>query len=118
MKFYDIDNALIEAIAAADKPVRSKIEIDLGTHFESAFEQDIVEANFWGLKEVAGGTTARAELLLDNPQGIYSYSGVGAGTQVKIAFSLGDGLPYFQRFNLYNDEKGIQDVRGEGRKRY
>src|SRR5215510_8066077 len=118
MKFYDIDNALIEAITAADKPVRLKIEIDLGTHFESVFEQDIVEANFYGLKEVAGGTTARAELLLDNPQGIYSYSGASPGTQVKVSFSLGDGLPYFQRFIFYIDEKGIQDIRGEGRRRY
>src|SRR5215510_8303107 len=117
MKFYDIDNALIEAITTADKPVRLKIEIDLGTHFESVFEQDIIEANFYGLKEVAGGTTARCELLLDNPQGIYSgnphpcgfpdrsfcdakipakaletppsLAGAGAGTQVKVSFSLG-----------------------------
>src|SRR5215510_6427719 len=118
MKFYDIDNALQEAITAADKPVRIKIEIDLGNHFESVFEQDIVEANFWGLKEIAGGTTARGKLLLDNPQGIYSYSRAGAGTQVKVSFSLGDGLPYFHRFYFYIDEKGIQDVRGEGRKRY
>ena len=40
MKFYDIDNALEEALAAADKPVRLKIEIDLGNRFESVFEQD------------------------------------------------------------------------------
>ena len=63
MKFYQIDNALQEAINAADKPVRVKIEIQLGNHFESVFEQDIVEANFFGLKEVAGGTTARGEIL-------------------------------------------------------
>ena len=118
MKFYDIDNALQEAIVTADKPVRLKIEIELNGHFESVFEQDIVEADFFGLKEVAGGTTARGELLLENPQGIYSYHNAGPGSLVKVSFSLGEGLPYFQRFNFYIDDKGIQDVRGPGRKRY
>ena len=118
MKFYEIDSALQEAIATADKPVRLRIEIELNGYFESIFEQDIVEANFYGLKEAAGGTSARGELLLDNPQGIYSYTGAGPGSQVKVSFSLGEGLPYFQRFIFYIDEKGIQDVRGPGRKRY
>jgi hypothetical protein len=118
MKFYEIDNALQEAIAAADKPVRMKIEIKVAGHFESVFEQDIIEANFYGLKEVAGGVSARGEILLANHQGIYSYSGVGAGTQVKVSFSVGEGLPYFQRFSFYIDDKGIQDIRGSGRKRY
>jgi hypothetical protein len=118
MKFYDIDNALKEAVVAADKPVRVKIEFDLGSHFESVFEQDIIEANFFGLKEAAGGTTARGEILLDNSVGIYAYSNVGAGTQVKVSFSLGEGLPYFQRFTFYIDDKGIQDIRGPGRERF
>jgi hypothetical protein len=90
----------------------------LGSHFESVFEQDIIEANFFGLKEVAGGTTARGELLLDNSIGIYTYSSVGAGSKVKVSFSLGEGLPYHHRFNFYIDDKGIQDIRGSGRKRY
>jgi len=118
MRFYGIDNALQEAITAANKPIRVKIEFDVEGHFESVFEQDIIEANFYGLREVAGGTTARGEILLDNPQGIYSYFSLGAGTKVKVSFSVGDGLPYFQRFNFFIDEKGIQDVRGPGRKRY
>ena len=118
MNFYEIDGALQEAINAADKPVRLKIEIAFAGNFESVFEQDIVEANFFGLKEAAGGTTARGELLLDNPQGAYAYTGVGPGTEVKVFFSLGEGLPYFQRFRFFIDDKGIQDVRGPGRKRY
>jgi hypothetical protein len=118
MKFYEIDNALKEAVAAADKPVRIKIEMQLGGHFESVFEQDIVEAHFYGLKEVAGGVSSRAEILLDNHQGIYSYSNAGSGSQVKVSFSLGDGLPYFQRFIFYVDDRGIQDIKGNGRKRY
>ena len=118
MKFYEIDHALLEAIAAADKPVRLKIEIDLGGHFESVFEQDIVEANFWGLKEVAGGTSARGELLLDNSLGAYVYNRAGPGSEVRVSFSVGEGLPYFQRFIFYIDDRGIQDVRGPGRKRY
>ncbi|MDR0473620.1 MAG: hypothetical protein LBH43_08135, partial [Treponema sp.] len=120
MKFYEIDNALQEAIISADKPVRLKIEIALGNRFESVFEQDIIEATFYGLKEAAGGTSSRGELLLDNQVGIYTYpnSNVGAGTQVKVSFSMGEGLPFFQRFNFYIDDKGIQDVRGPGRKRY
>jgi len=71
MKFYEIDNALQDAINAADKPVRVRIEIQVAGHFESVFEQDIIEANFFGLKEVAGGTSSRGEILLDNSLGIY-----------------------------------------------
>jgi hypothetical protein len=120
MKFYEIDNALIEAIEAGDKPVRVRIQIDFtgGGDFESVFEQDILEADFYGLKEAAGGTSARGDVLLDNPQGIYSYTGAGPGTQVKVSFSLGDGLPYFERFIFYIDDNGIQDIRGPGRKRF
>ena len=118
MKFYEIDNALQEGINAADKAVRLKIEIQVNGHFESVFENDIIEANFFGLKEVAGGTTSRGEILLDNSFGNYSYSSVGYETQVKISFSLGEGLPFFLRFVFYIDEKGVQDIKGEGRKRY
>jgi hypothetical protein len=118
MNFYDIDNALDEAITAGDKPVRLRIEIQVAGHFETVFEKDIMEANFYSLKEKAGGTSSRAELLIDNPNGIYNYSSVGYGSQVKISFSLGEGLSYFQRFVFYVDEKGIQNVRGPGRKRY
>jgi hypothetical protein len=118
MKFYDIDNALLEAINVADSPVRLKIEISLGNHFETVFEQDIIEANFYSLKEVAGGTSARGEIVLDNSLGIYAYANVGANSQVKIFFSLGDGLPYFHRFNFFIDDKGIQDIKGPGRKRF
>jgi hypothetical protein len=85
--------------------------------YESVFEQDILEADFYGLKEAAGGTSARGEVVLNNPQGIYSYTGAGPGTEVKVSFSLGDGLPFFQRFVFYLDDKGIQDIRGPGRKR-
>jgi hypothetical protein len=60
MKFYEEDNALQEAIIAADKPVRVRIAIDFTGKgdFESVFEQDIAEADFYGLKETAGGTSA------------------------------------------------------------
>jgi hypothetical protein len=120
MKFYEIDNALQEAIIAADKPVRVRIAIDFTgkDDFENVFEQDIVEASFYGLKEAAGGTSARGEVLLDNPQGIYAYANAGPGTQTKISFSLGEGLPWFERFIFYIDDNGIQDIRGPGRKRY
>jgi len=118
MNFYEIDSALQEAIAAADKVVRLKIDIDLGTHFESVFEKDIIEANFYSLKEVAGGVSSRGEILLDNTFGLYGFSSVGAGSRVNISFSLGEGLSYFQRFNLYIDDKGVQNIKGNGRKRY
>jgi hypothetical protein len=119
MKFYEIDNALQEAITAADKPVRVRIQIDFTGNgsFESVFEQDVLEADFYGLKEAAGGTSARGEVLLNNPQGIYAYSGAGPGTEVKVSFSLGEGLPFFERFVFYLDDNGIQDIRGPGRKR-
>jgi hypothetical protein len=48
---------------------------------------------------------------------MYSYPGAGAGTQVNVSFSLGEGLPWFERFVFYVDDKGIQDIRGPGRKR-
>jgi hypothetical protein len=68
MKFYTIDNALQEAITSADKPVRLRIEIQVAGHFESVFEQDIAEAHFYGLKEVAGGVSSRGEILINNKQ--------------------------------------------------
>ena len=118
MKFYEVDPALQEAIVAGDKPVRLKIEIAVKGHFENIFEQDIIEANFYGLKEVAGGVSARGELLIDNPQGLYSFTSVGAGSEVRVYFSMGEGLPYFLRFVFFVDDKGLQDIRGAGRKRY
>jgi hypothetical protein len=116
MKFYEIDSALQEAIIAADKPVR--VRIDMGGHFEAVFEQDIIEANFYGLKEAAGGTSTRGEILLDNRHGAYSYASVDPGTTVRVYFSVGDGLPYFRRFVFYVDDNGFQDIRGPGRKRF
>jgi hypothetical protein len=120
MIFYEIDNALLEAIEAGEKAVRVRIDIDRGRHFEAVFEQDIIEAAFYGLKEAAGGTSARGKILLDNPQGIYSVSapGQGAGREVHIFFSLGSGLPFFRRFVFYIDDNGVQDIRGPGWKRY
>jgi hypothetical protein len=120
MKFYGIDHALVEAIEAGDKPARARIDIDFAGDgsFESVFEQDIVEADFYGLKEAAGGTSARGEVLLNNPNGVYSNTGAGPGTQVKILFSLGEGLPWFERFVFYLDDKGVQDIRGPGRRRF
>jgi hypothetical protein len=117
MKFYEIDNALQEAIIAADKPVRVGIQIELLWGFEGIFEQDIFEAVFYGLKEAAGGTSARGEVLLANPNGIYSYTSAGPGTKVKVSFSLGEGLPWFERFVFDIADNGIQDIRGPGRKR-
>jgi hypothetical protein len=120
MKFYEIDNALSEAVEAGDKPVRVRIAVDFTGKgdFESVFEQDILEASFYGLKEATGGTSARGEVLLHNPQGIYGYTGAGPGTKVNVSFSLGEGLPWFERFIFYLDDNGIQDIRGPGRKRF
>jgi hypothetical protein len=116
---YELDNALQDAIAAADKPVRARSALGSAGDgsFENVFEQDIVEADFYGLKEAAGGTSAWGEVLLNNSQGIYSHTGAGPGTMVKVAFSLGDGLPWFDRFIFYLDDRGIQDIQGPGRKR-
>jgi hypothetical protein len=118
MKFYEIDNALQEAIVAADKPVRLKIELQIAGHFESVFEKDIIEANFYGLKEVAGGTSSRGEILINNEKLTVSNEGIRLGSEVCVHFSIGDGLPYFQRFRFYIDDKGVQDIKGPRRKRY
>jgi len=122
MRFYELDDALQNAVASGDLPVRVKIDIEVNGHFENVFEQDIVEAHFYGLKEAAGGTTARGELLLDNPGGIYSISNEklemrnGVGREVRVLFSVGERLPYFKRFTFFVDDKGVQDIRGPGRK--
>jgi hypothetical protein len=119
MKFYEIDSALQEAIGAGDKPVRLRIEIQVAGHFETVFEQDIIEANFYGLKEKAGGTSARGEIVIENNnEQITKNKENSAGREVRVSFSMGEGLPYFQRFIFYIDDNGIQDVRGPGRKRY
>ncbi|MFP3041630.1 hypothetical protein LQZ19_07370 [Treponema primitia] len=119
MKFYDLDNALLEAIEKGDSPVRVGISLDFsGTgFFETVFERDIIEASFFGLQESAGGTTARGEVVLDNTYGTYACGGRGAGQEVRISFSLGEGLPWFQRFVLYVDDNGFQDIQGPGRRR-
>jgi hypothetical protein len=119
VRFYEIDNALIEAIEAGDKPVRVRAQIDCagGGSFESVLEQDIVEADFYGLKEAAGGTSARGEIVIKNEEGRMK-NGYGAGAKVRVLFSLGEGLPWFERFVFYIDDKGVQDVRGPGRKRF
>jgi hypothetical protein len=57
-------------------------------------------------------------VLLNNPNRIYSYTGAGPGTKVKVSFSLDEGLPWFERFVFYLDDNGIQDIRGPGRKRF
>jgi hypothetical protein len=43
VKFYEIDNALKEAVEAGDQAVRVRIRIDFAGDgsFESVFEQDI-----------------------------------------------------------------------------
>jgi hypothetical protein len=119
MRFYEIDNALQEAIEAGDRAVRVRVQVEFAGVgcFESVFERDILEADFYGLKEAAGGTSARGEVLLDNPNEIYSCTGAGPGTEVKVSFSLGEGLPWFERFIFYIDDNGIQDIKGPGRKR-
>ncbi|GHU77974.1 hypothetical protein FACS189462_1330 [Spirochaetia bacterium] len=113
MKFYEIDIALNEAIEKGDRTVRLRISIGS----ETVSDKDIIEASLFGLKETAGGTAARGEVLLDNSKGAYAASGTGAGREVRISFSLGEGLPYFQRFVLYVDDRGFQDIRGPGRQR-
>jgi len=118
MKFYEVDSGLQEAILAAEKQVRIKVELCVSGHFESVFERDIVEANFYGLKETAGGTSARGEILIRNDQGAMSNEGIKPGSEVRVSFSIGEGISYFQRFKFYIDDKGVQEIKGEGRKRY
>jgi hypothetical protein len=120
MKFYEIDNAIQEAIEQGDHPVRVRIQIDCtgSGSFESVFEQDILEAAFYGLKEAAGGTSARGEVLINNEQGAMNNGAIPPGTEVRVSFSIGEGLPWFQRFIFYLDDNGIQDIRGPGRKRF
>jgi hypothetical protein len=117
MKFYQIDGALSRAIGAGDKRLRIKIEIDFGgAGFTAVEERDILQADFYGLKEAAGGTTARGEIFLDNTGGLYTKYEC-AGAEVRVFFTVGEGLQWFHRFTLYVNEKGMQDIRGPGRRR-
>jgi hypothetical protein len=81
MKFYEIDGALKEAIEAGDKAVRVRVEIGGG----GVIEEDILEADFYGLKEAAGGTSARGDLLIKNEKGIMK-EGKGAGREVRVEY--------------------------------
>ena len=117
MMFYQIDGAVQDAIEAADKPVRVKIDIQVNGHFEQIFEKDIISAHFWGLKEAAGGVSSRGEVIIDNTQTAISNDGTKPGSEVRVSFSIGESLSYFQRFTFYLDDNGVQDMRGPGRKR-
>jgi hypothetical protein len=118
MKFYTIDNALHEAINAADKPARLRVDIQAQGQFVSVFENDIIEANFYSLKEAAGGTSSRGELLINNEKLGIRNEAINVGSEVRIFFSMGEGLSYFKRFIFYINERGIQEVKGNGRKRF
>ena len=117
MRFYDVDNDLLKAMNDAGNEARVKIEFELGGRYEAVFERDIVSAYFVGMREAAGGVSARGEIVLDNSIGIYEYEDAGPGSLVEVSFSVGDGLPWFRRFSFLIDEKGIQAERGPGRKR-
>jgi hypothetical protein len=105
VNFYSIDPALQEAVTTAEKPVRLQIEIHVGSHTMNVFEEDIIEANFFGLKEESGGVSSRGEVLLANNHGAYSFSESRLGIPVRVSFSVADDLPYFHRFNFFLDDK-------------
>jgi hypothetical protein len=88
MKFYEIDSALLEAIKVGDKPLRVKMEIDVEGVTLIIPHTDILEAGFFALREVAGGTALRGEVLIDNSAGQYSVSHPkhGAGAEVRVYF--------------------------------
>jgi hypothetical protein len=117
MKFYDVDAALQEAIIKADSLIRLRLDILFSEQVISMTDDDIIEATFYGLKETAGGTSSRGEVIFINEK-IKERKERSSGSEVRIFFSLGDGLPFFERFVFYIDEKGIQDIRGSGRKRF
>ncbi|GHU82707.1 hypothetical protein FACS189468_7190 [Spirochaetia bacterium] len=119
MMFYQIDGAVAEAIERGDSAVRIGLELDFSGQgvFETVPEDTLLEANFTGLKESAGGTSARGEVVLDTTYGAYACEGNGAGREVRVSFSVGDGLPYYERFVFFIDDKGFQDIRGPGRQR-
>ena len=119
MKFYEIGNGLQEAVDAGNEPVRIKIEIEKKGVFESVDEDDIIEARFFGLKEAAGGVSARGEILMREAAKEKSEErGDAAGKEVRVYFTVGEGRAWVKRFVFYIDDKGFQDLRGPGRKRF
>jgi hypothetical protein len=119
LKFYSIDPAVEEAIAAGKDRIRLKVEIDYRNtgEYEAAREADILEAVFTSAKEAAGGTASRGEIILDNRGGEYSGRGGRAGSAVDVSFSVGNGRPFARRFALYVDEAGFRELRGPGSRR-
>lgn len=118
MKFYDIDDALDLAITQGDTPLRIKLEIDFSKsgEFVTVPEHDIVQADFYGLKEVSGGATARGEIIISNEQ-LAICIGNGAGCEARVFFTVGDGLSWVHRFTLFVNDSGFQYVRESRKKR-
>jgi hypothetical protein len=119
MMFYQIDGAVAGAIASGELALRIGIEIDFDKSgaFTPVLEKNILRADFYGLKEASGGTTARGEILLDNPGGMYTNNNLCPNSALRVYFTVGEGLAWFHRFTFYINEKGIQDIRGPGRRR-
>jgi hypothetical protein len=118
MRFYDVSSEMLSAIEAGDLPLRVRIEIDLSRNgaFTVVDEKDVIQADFYSLKESGGGTAAYGEVLLDNPAGRYLAADGGAGVEVRVWFTVGE-LPWFRRFTLFADERGLQDIRGPWKRR-
>jgi len=121
MRFYEIDGELQEAVNGGEGVVRLRVEILLEGEIFCVPEQDILQASFYSIKEVAGGVSSRGEILIDNTLGFINGNADcrnGVGMEVRVWFSVGECARYFKRFTFFTDEKGVQVIKGPGRKRF
>jgi hypothetical protein len=116
MRFYEIDGALQDAIFAGDKAVRLKIDIDSGKgFFYEVFDKDIIEADFFGLKEAAGGTSARGEISVNSEQLIENRGRENLlGGRCGFSFRLGRGCSIFIGLDFTLMIRGFRIAGGRG----
>jgi len=116
MNFYEMEPELHHAVEMGIGNVRIRLEIAYEGIFRQVEEIDILEATFTAMKEAAGGIASGGTVLLSNEDGKYDF---GTGTYsraIKVALTFGECKPYFRRFVLYADHKGIREIRGPGKK--
>jgi hypothetical protein len=97
--------------------VKIRIEIDfLGKNeFAAVAEDDLLLADFYSLKEAAGGVSSYGEIVIDNGRGRYDVGGrfTEGGQTPPVRVFCDDVL----RYEFFADENGVQEIAGPGARR-
>ena len=134
MKFYAIEDRLLDAVNDYSTKVRVQVAFDFtgAGVFVAIPECDILELEVVSLKEVSGGTITFGTLVVNNDMGSYcprlfddyrpdynKYNGVAQadgmgnlrpGRKVEISYTTGRDIPFVKRFLLYVNDKGFQQT--------